>query len=296
MAEIMDNLTNRNQGIRKGGSLKWSKRSARFLSYLFLALVLIFLFFPVYWMVSTSLKSRADTFAIPPQIIPIRPTLAAFYSLKDENFFVYVKNSAIVASLTTLITVVVASLSSYSFTRLRTKTASVVFYSILATQMFPLSVLIIPIYIIISRIKLYNTFAGLIISYLAFALPFCIWYLRSYFEKIPIEIEEAALIDGCTRPQILSKIIAPLSLPGIVATAFFAFLTSWDEFLFALTLTNRNNMRTVPPGLVISFVGEFGYRWPEMMAASLTISLPVVILFLLFSRYIISGLTEGSIK
>jgi multiple sugar transport system permease protein len=206
------------------------------------------------------------------------------------------KNSLIVASLTTLVTVTVASLSSYGFTRLRTKSASTVFYLILSTQMFPLALLIIPIFILISRFKLLNSYPGLVLSYLAFALPFCIWYLRSYFEKIPIEIEEAALVDGATRPQILRHIIIPLSIPGIVATGFFAFLTSWDEFLFALTLTNRNNMRTVPPGLVISYVGEFGYRWPEMMAASLTVSIPVLILFLIFSRYIISGLTEGSIK
>jgi len=191
---------------------------------------------------------------------------------------------------------VVASLSSYSFTRLRTRTASTLFYMILATQMFPLSVLIIPIFIIMSRLKLVNTYYALVISYLAFALPFCIWYLRSYFEKIPLEIEESALLDGCNRLQILRYIIGPLALPGIVATGFFAFLTSWDEFLFALTLTNRNNMRTVPPGLVISYVGEFGYRWPEMMAASLVVSIPVVVLFLIFFRYIISGLTEGAVK
>jgi len=276
--------------------MRFSHRFTRIASYVGLALLLLFLFFPVYWMISTAFKSRADTFAIPPQVIPINPTLAAFGTFKEEYFFVYLKNSLIVASLTTLVTVTVASLSSYGFTRLRTKSASTVFYLILSTQMFPLALLIIPIFILISRLKLLNSYPGLVLSYLAFALPFCIWYLRSYFEKIPIEIEEAALVDGATRPQILRHIIIPLSIPGIVATGFFAFLTSWDEFLFALTLTNRNNMRTVPPGLVISYVGEFGYRWPEMMAASLTVSIPVLILFLIFSRYIISGLTEGSIK
>lgn len=296
MGEINPAASAYTRQFRLVGSMRLSRQIQRLLSYLILAIILFFLFFPIYWMISTAFKSRADTFAIPPQIIPLRPTLSAFLTFREEYFFTYLKNSTIVAVFTTLITVIVASLSSYSFTRLRTKTASAIFYLILATQMFPLSVLIIPIFVIITRLKLLNTYPGLVITYLAFALPFCIWYLRSYFEKIPLEIEEAALLDGCSRLQILRYIIGPLSLPGLVATAFFAFLTSWDEFLFALTLTNRNNMRTVPPGLVISYVGEFGYRWPEMMAASLTISIPVVILFIIFSRYIISGLTEGSIK
>jgi len=294
MARV-ETSTNLKTPRRKLG-MRFSQRFTRIVSYVGLVLLLFFLFFPVYWMISTAFKSRADTFAIPPQIIPINPTLDAFDTFKEEYFFVYLKNSLIVASLTTLVTVTIASLSSYGFTRLRTKSASAIFYLILSTQMFPLALLIIPIFILISRLKLLNSYPGLVLSYLAFALPFCIWYLRSYFEKIPIEIEEAALVDGATRPQILRHIIIPLSIPGIVATGFFAFLTSWDEFLFALTLTNRNNMRTVPPGLVISYVGEFGYRWPEMMAASLTVSIPVLILFLIFSRYIISGLTEGSIK
>jgi multiple sugar transport system permease protein len=294
MARV-ETSTNLKNPRRKLG-MRFSQRFTRIVSYVGLVLLLFFLFFPVYWMISTAFKSRADTFAIPPQIIPINPTLDAFDTFKEEYFFVYLKNSLIVASLTTLVTVTIASLSSYGFTRLHTKSASAIFYLILSTQMFPLALLIIPIFILISRLKLLNSYPGLVLSYLAFALPFCIWYLRSYFEKIPIEIEEAALVDGASRPQILRSIIIPLSLPGIVATGFFAFLTSWDEFLFALTLTNRNNMRTVPPGLVISYVGEFGYRWPEMMAASLTVSIPVLILFLLFSRYIISGLTEGSIK
>jgi len=226
----------------------------------------------------------------------LQPTLAAFRSLQEESLPIYIKNSAIVASLTTVTTVIIASLSSYSFTRVRIKSAAVLFYLILATQMFPLSVLIIPIYLIVLKLNLLNTYAALVVSYLAFALPFCIWYLRGYFQSIPIDLEEAAMIDGCNRFQALRYVILPLSLPGVVATSFFAFLTAWDEFLIALTLTNRNVMRTIPPGLVMSYVGEFGYRWPEMMAASLVVSFPVILLFLAMSRYIIRGLIEGAVK
>ena len=261
-----------------------------------LFLILIFLFFPVYWMISTAFKSSSAVFAIPPQPIPLQPTLAAFESLWEESLGVYLKNSFIVASLTTVVTVAVAALSSYSFTRMRTKTAAALFQLILTTQMFPHVVLLIPIYLIMQKLQLLNTYPALVIAYLAFSLPFCVWYLRSYFESIPIELEEAAMIDGCTRLQSLWLIILPLSLPGILATAFFAFLTAWNEYLFALTLINRDDMRTLPPGLVMSYVGEFGYRWADMMAASLVVSLPVVVLFFVFSRALIRGLTEGAVK
>jgi multiple sugar transport system permease protein len=268
----------------------------RTLVYGLLFIILGFLFFPVFWMVSTAFKSTSATFAIPPQLIPLQPTVAAFETLAEENLPIYLKNSFIVATITTLLTVVVASLSSYSFTRLRTKTAAALFYLIMTTQMFPAVVLLIPIYLIMQRLQLLNTYAGLIIAYLAFSLPFCVWYLRGYFESIPIELEEAALTDGCNRLQSLVMVIFPLSLPGIVATSFFAFLTAWNEYLMALTLINREEMRTLPPGLVMSYVGEFGYRWPDMMAACLMVSLPVIVLFFVMSRNIVKGLTEGAVK
>lgn len=273
---------------------KWKQAIKQAFIYLVLFVFLVFLFFPIYWMISTSFKSRAAAFAIPPQPIPLQPTLDAYRSLREESLPVYVKNSLIVASTTTILTIMIASLGSYAFTRVKTRSAAALFYLILATQMFPLSVLIIPIYLIVLRLGLMNTYVALIVAYLAFALPFCIWYLRSYFQSIPTDLEEAAMIDGCSRLQAIRYVIFPLSLPGIVATGFFAFLTAWDEFLIALTLTNRNAMRTVPPGLVMSYVGEFGYRWPEMMAASLVVSIPVVVLFFVFSRYIIHGLIEGA--
>ena len=275
---------------------QFGKRLQRVMIYGLLFVVLGFLFFPIFWMISTAFKTTSATFAIPPQLIPLQPTFAAFESLQEENLPIYLKNSFIVASITTLITVVIASLSSYSFTRLRTKTASALFQLIMTTQMFPAVVLLIPIYLMMQRLNLLNTYAALIVAYLAFSLPFCVWYLRRYFETIPIELEEAAMVDGCNRLQALVMVIFPLSLPGIMATSFFAFLTAWNEYLMALTLINREEMRTLPPGLVMSYVGEFGYRWPDMMAASLVVSLPVIVLFFLLSRHIVQGLTEGAVK
>lgn len=282
-------------------SAEASSSSRRFmprfiLIYLALGVVLLLLFFPLFWMISTSFKTTEQAFAVPPIWIPTQPTFTNYAGLAEETFITYFINSVIVSTLTTLVTMVIASMSAYSFTRLRTRTASAVFWVILATQMFPLAVLLIPIYLIIRDLGLLNTHAALILANLAFALPFSIWFLRSYFETIPVELEEAAFIDGCNRLRALWHVTIPVAIPGVLASAFFTFLLSWDEYMMALTLTNRNTARTLPPGLMISYVGEFGFRWPEMMAASIVIILPVIVVFAFFSRQLISGLTEGAVK
>ncbi len=264
--------------------------------YAALFVVVLLLFFPLLWMLSTAFKTSEQAFAIPPVWIPSQPTLQNFAGLAEVTFATYFKNSVIVATLTTLITMVVSSLSAYSFTRLKNRLAVTLFWLILSTQMFPLAVLLIPIYLIIRDLGLLNTYWALILANLAFALPFAVWFLRSYFDTIPIELEEAALIDGCNRVRALWHVIVPLAAPGVLASAFFSFLLAWDEYLMALTLTNRNPARTLPPGLIISYVGEFGFRWPEMMAASLVIILPVIVVFAFFSRHLIQGLTEGALK
>lgn len=266
------------------------------LVYVALGIVLIVLFFPLFWMVSTSLKTTDQAFAVPPIWIPTRPTFANYAGLADETFVTYFVNSVIVSTLTTLVTMVIASMSAYSFTRLKTRTTSALFWLILATQMFPLAVLLIPIYLLIRDMGLLNSYWALILANLAFALPFSIWFLRSYFESIPIELEEAAFIDGCNRLRALFHVTIPVAIPGVLASAFFTFLLAWDEYMMALTLTNRNPARTLPPGMIISYVGEFGFRWPEMMAASLVVILPIIVVFAFFSRHLITGLTEGAVK
>jgi multiple sugar transport system permease protein len=272
------------------------KRLRMALVYMCLLIILALLFFPLFWMISTAFKTTDQAFAIPPLWIPTQPTFANFARLTQEAFGTYLLNSVIVSTATTLVTMVVSSMSAYSFTRLKNRTTQTLFWLILSTQMFPLAVLLIPIYLIIRDLRLLNTYWALILANLAFALPFAVWFLRSYFETIPIELEEAALIDGCTRLQALWAVIVPLAMPGVLASAFFTFLLAWDEYLMALTLTNRNSARTLPPGLIISYVGEFGYRWPEMMAASLVVVLPIIVVFAFFSRHLIRGLTEGAIK
>ncbi len=283
-------------GLNYAAAKTRTARPRRILVYAALVVIMLLLFFPLFWMISTSLKTSAQAFAIPPIWIPTQPTFQNYAQLAQETFITYFVNSLIVSTLTTLICMVIASMSAYSFTRLKTRTTRALFGIVLATQMFPLAVLLIPIYLIIRNLGLLNTHLALILADLAFALPFAIWFLRSYFETIPVELEEAAFIDGCNRPMALWRITIPVAIPGVLASAFFTFLLSWDEYMMALTLTNRNFARTLPPGLIISYVGEFGFRWPEMMAASLVVILPILLVFAFFSRHLIAGLTEGAVK
>ena len=167
---------------------------------------------------------------------------------------------------------------------------------VLATQMFPQGMLLISLYLIFMRLKLINTYPALILANTTFAIPFAIWILKGFFDTIPREIEDAALIDGCNRLSVMTKVILPLVAPGLVAAGVYTFLISWDEYLYASTLMARPQMRTLPPGIVQSFVGQFYLNWPNVMAASVLVTLPVTILFILFQKYLVQGLTSGAVK
>jgi len=259
--------------------------------------------FPLYWMVNTSLKERHMLFALPPEWIPSEPTIDAYKTVLFAggpadalNFMAYFRNSMIVSSCTVVLCICLATLAGYGFSRLRFHRKRTLLTGLMICQMFPLPMLLISYYIIFLRIGLLNTYTGLVLSYTSFALPFCIWMLKGFFDQIPKELEEAALIDGCSRLQALKRVILPLALPGVLAVGVFSFLVAWDEFIFALTLMARDHMRTLPPGIILSFVGQFAIRWEDMMASSVIITVPVVIAFLLLQRYLVQGLTSGAIK
>lgn len=275
----------------------------RVLTYVVLFVALFVIMFPLYWMVNTSLKERQMLFVLPPEWVPQRPTINAYRTVLFAggpadalNFLTYFRNSLIVSSLTVLVCIFLATLSGYAFSRLRLRRKRTLLTGLMICQMFPLPMLLISYYIIFRRFGLLNTYSGLVLSYTSFALPFCIWMLKGFFDRIPRELEEAALIDGCSRLQALRRVILPLSLPGILAVGVFSFLVAWDEFIFALTLMARDEMRTLPPGIILSFVGQFAIRWEDMMAASVIITVPVVVAFLILQRYLIQGLTAGAIK
>lgn len=283
-------------------SLSTQRRLTLALSYFYLALLLITTFVPLAWMVSSSIKPVQDLFVIPPQWIPHHPTLGTMSSVifgdngNPSLFPQYFRNSVVVTLGTTLLALVVSTLAAYAISRYPFRGSSGLMVSILSTQMFPQGLLLIPLYLIFLRAHLLNTYPALILADTTFAVPFTIWVLKGFFDTVPREIEEAALIDGCSRFTILARIALPLIKPGLIAAGVYTFLIAWDEYLFASTLMLEPNMRTLPPGIIQSFVGQFYLNWPNVMAASVLMTIPVTILFIFFQKYMVQGLAAGAVK
>lgn len=273
--------------------------------YVILGVVILALFitlFPIYWMVLTSFKPRVELFKLPPDWIPETPTLKNYYdvllSVKAErlNFITYFKNSVVVCSAVVALTLILAIPAAYSFSRFRFGGRRTVLNLVLVSQMLPIVMLLIPFYVTFRKLGLLNTYVSVIVPYLVFTLPFSMWMLKGYFDAIPTELEDAAMVDGCTKLQAMSKVVLPNISPGVIATSIVAFMMAWDEFIIALTLLARDEMRTLPPGIVLSFVGEFEIRWGPMMAASVIVSLPVMLIFAFLHKHLIAGLTAGAVK
>ena len=263
----------------------------------FIALVFTFIFlFPIFWMIRMAITPAADLFEIPPKWIPDTLNWEGFSYFAERNFIRYFYNSLIVSFATVLVCLFAGILSAYSFSRFNYRGRRALMVIALSAQMFPWTLLIITLYIFFIKVRLLNTYFGVVLAHTTFALPLTIWIIKSYFDTIPRELEESAYIDGCGLIGTLVKIILPLSYPGILAAAIYVFIFSWNDFLFGLTLTSKNDMRILAPGIAISFIGEFDYRWVEMMACSIIVTLPVAIMFLLLQRYFIQGLTAGALK
>ncbi|MBE3571759.1 MAG: carbohydrate ABC transporter permease [Moorella humiferrea] len=254
--------------------------------------------FPIYWMLATSLKTNMDVFKVPPDFWPLKPTLENYTALTTGispigRFFF---NSLITALLTVLITIVLATLAGYALSRLKFRFRDQILVSVLVTQMFPLVVMLAPLYLLYVKAHLLNTYTGMVIAFTSFALPFGIWMIKGFIDSVPVEIEQAAMVDGCSRLKAMWTVVLPLTIPGIVATGIFAFLDAWNNLLFPLTLTNDIMMKTLPAGMVLAFTGQFKHDWSGMMAASFITTLPVLILFVLLQRYLVEGLTGGAVK
>jgi multiple sugar transport system permease protein len=272
-------------------------RFARWLLFVItLALVLV-LMFPLFWMVRISLSTRPELFEIPPRWLPRTLNLQGYARILSEGSFLrYYLNSIIVALSTVAICLGAGILASYSFSRFEYPARKTLMVVTLSAQMFPWALLIISLYIFFLRLRLLDTYWSLILAHTTFALPLTIWIVKSYFDTIPRELEESAYMDGCMRTKALTTIIIPLSLPGILAAAIYIFIFSWNDFLFGLTLTSRDEMRILAPGIALAFIGEYEYRWVEMMASSIAVMAPVVVAFLFLQRYFIEGLTAGALK
>jgi arabinogalactan oligomer/maltooligosaccharide transport system permease protein len=229
-------------------------------------------------------------------IIPADWTLASYVQLFTEQpFLTWLFNSLLVSGLVTVTGVALASIAGYAFSRYSFTGRRAMMLAILTTQMFPATMLLLPLYILIAKLGLVNTYLGLLVFYTSTALPFCVWQMKGFYDTIPASLEEAARIDGCSRAAAFWRVILPLAAPGLVITALFSFMTAWSEYIVAAQVMQDEAMFTLPLGIK-GFQASLSSQWGLYAAASLLVSVPVVILFLSLSRYLVSGLTLGSVK
>lgn len=266
--------------------------------------VLGFIFFPVLWLVSASLSTQIELFAVPMHWIPHHPTFENYLqilfpsmavSAVPRAFAIALLNSIKIASAVTLICILFGSMAAYALVRIPFRVNRAIQIGILGTRMIPEVSLILPLFIVASSLQLINKPLVLIIAYLSFALPYAIWMMAAFFQTVPIELEDAARIDGCSRLGILRRIIIPISIPGLISTAMFTFLLAWDEFFYALIFTSTLAAKTAPVAIA-EFIGRYAVNITGMMAGGVLAALPPVILGLLFQRYIVSGMTAGAVK
>ncbi|GLQ10128.1 ABC transporter permease [Devosia yakushimensis] len=267
----------------------------------FLTFLLLFTVLPMAWMVLTSVKSQFAAMQYPPQWWPTEPTLNNYFKLLDPNsrvgseFLRYFWNSFYVSLLTTILGVVVAVPAAYAFSRFRFPGRNFMFFAVLVRNMFPAVVFLMPLFLLMRWMGLINTHGSLILTYLTFGLPLSIWLLKGFYDNIPIQLEQAARIDGATRFQAFLLIVMPLSTPGIIATSIFSFIGAWNEYVYAYTFLSRDSQMTLPVGIQ-RFFTEFATDWPGLMAATFMMSVPVVVLFLVLQKYFVRALTEGAVK
>ncbi len=261
-----------------------------------LVILILWAVLPLFWMISTAFKTTEETYTVPLIWIPRNPTIKNFlYVVKRAPFLTYFRNSVVVAVSTTVIAIILASLAGYSFSRFKFLGGHSLLLIFLITQMFPGALLIIPLFQIIKALRLLNTLYALVLSYITFSLPLCTWLMKGFFDQIPQELEEAAMIDGCSRVSAMVRVIFPLALPGIMAASIFSFIGAWDEFIFALIFTSTDKVRTLPIGLQ-RFITAYEIYWNHLGAASVLTTIPVVILFLFMQKHMVKGLTAGSVK
>lgn len=251
---------------------------------------------PVLWMLSNSFKPNTEIFEFPPRLITESFSFDAYARIfADPEKIRFFINSYVVSGAVTLLTLFVAILAAYAFSRFEFRGKRVLNVVIVSVQAVPPITLLIPYFGLVVALGLYNTYPGLILTYMVFTLPYAIIMMTGYFNTLPRELDEAVRVDGAGSWTALWRILVPISLPGIVSVGIYTFMIAWNEYLFALTLTRTNDMRTVPIGIQL-LMGQHSYEWNEMMAMSILGSIPVLLLFLFFQRYFIGGLAAGSVK
>lgn len=251
---------------------------------------------PLIWVLSTSVRPISEMTQVPPVVLPQSITLEAYVLIWQAAPFVkYFFNSVFISLATAVIALSFAVGAAYAFSRFQFKGATALLMLVVMSQMLPGSSILIPLFQVIRNLGLLDTHAGMILIYTGFAIPFCTWLLNGYFRAIPEDLEQAAMIDGCNRFDLLWRIVLPLAAPAIVAVGTFAFLLSWNEFLFAYVFT-KSNALTIPVGLRAAFLGQYVNKYDQLFAASLIFSLPPIAIFVSLQRYFVQGLTAGAVK
>ena len=253
-------------------------------------------FFPVLWIVLTSLKTEAELVSKPITWWPHEPTLANYLrAFTDQPLLLYMANSAVVALLATALSLLVSAGAAYAIARLNLRHRQLILTAIVASSMFPLVTLLVPIFETMRQLGLLNTYTALVLPYVVLNLPVCTLVLVSFFQSIPRDLENAAMIDGCTRLGALVRVVVPLAAPGVFTAGILAFVNAWDEFLLALSLNSSAGMRTLPVGITL-YQGEFSFPWPIISAALIVAIVPVAVLIAAFQERVVGGLTQGGLK
>lgn len=273
-----------------------TNRRLKLIGSAFLVVFVIWTLIPFYWMLVTSLKEHDEIYGTTATLWPARPTLESYRVLFFEtDYFLFFRNSMTVALATTFLTVLCASLAAYAIARLEFPGRRFLARGMIYTYLVPQSLLFIPLFAIMVGVGLTNSLTGLTIAHMGFTIPFCTWLLIGFFMSIPIELEEAALVDGCTRLGVLFRIVLPISLPALAVVAFFSFTLSWNEYLYAIVFNSDPHVLTIPTGLS-NFVIEDVFFWGPIMASTALTVIPPLAVYFFFQRWLITGLTMGAVK
>lgn len=268
------------------------------ITYLILGLAVLVALFPLYWMVVSSFKTQVELFSVPPTLLPLRPTWEGYVDLfVNRKFGQSLLNSLIVVGTSLIVSMVTGSLAAYSLSRFRLpwKLNGILGFWILSTRMLPPIVTIVPLFLILQALHLVNTYAGLSLVYVVFNLPFVVWMMRSFFQEIPTDLEEAGMVDGASRLGALWHVVLPLVRPGLAATAIFVIIDTYNEFLFALILTSTPEVMTMPVAAA-ALVGRIHVQWGAMTAGGTVAMLPILLFAFLMQRHLVRGLTLGAVK
>jgi multiple sugar transport system permease protein len=277
-------------------TISGTDRRLKTIGNVFLLIFVIWTLIPFYWMIVTSLKGHDEIYGTTATIWPNRPILDNYRVLFFEtNYFLFFRNSMVVALATTALTVSCASLAAYAIARLDFPGRKLLARGMIYTYLVPQSLLFIPLFAIMVTVGLTNSLTGLTIAHMGFTIPFCTWLLMGYFMSMPIELEEAALVDGCSRLGVLFRIVLPISLPALAVVAFFSFTLSWNEYLYAIVFNSDPHVLTIPTGLS-NFVVEDVFFWGPIMASTVLTVMPPLAVYFFFQRWLITGLTMGAVK